>query len=68
MANLVLTCFRNCFETSGFHTTKVNDKDNSSVYLDTNFAGKWIFLDRILYIFVTIKENNCEFLFMLKSL
>lgn len=39
MANLVLTCFRNCFETSGFHTTKVNDKDNSSVYLDTNFAG-----------------------------
>lgn len=40
MANLVLTCFRNCFETGGFHTTRVNEKDINIIFLDANFVGK----------------------------
>lgn len=42
MANLVLTCFRSCFENSGFHTTQVNEKDNNPICLDTNYMGKYI--------------------------
>ncbi|XP_065211688.1 SPRY domain-containing protein 7 [Planococcus citri] len=39
MANLVLTCFRSCFENSGFHTTQVSEKDHNPICLDNNYMG-----------------------------